>query len=250
MTQIARVYVGVQPRAAGDRVVKLDAAAAHRLATVRHARRGDRVVLFDGAGWQVGAHVERVERAGILVERDEEWHPGVSVDRAEVTWIQAVPKGDKLEDIVRAATELGVSTVVPVQTERSVPTRGPSLARGTRLRAVAIAAAEQCGRADVPTIAPFALLHEALASLPERVATRLVLWERADRPVSQALRAAPPGAVAVLSGPEGGFEAAEVELAGRHGFVAVSLGARILRAETVAPAVLGIIAALHGDLVT
>ena len=147
--------------------------------------------------------------------------------------IQGIGKGDKLDTVVRDATELGATRIVPAICERSVAR--PDAARAARWRRVAVEAARQCGRGDVPQIlAPLAFaeaLHEA------RGEAKICLDPRADRPLSAALSAAEGVVFAV--GPEGGLSDRELALAEEAGFARVSLGPWILRTETVCAAVLG-----------
>ena len=145
-------------------------------------------------------------------------------------------------------TELGVAAIRPVFTARSVPRAGGATVRPDRLRSAAISACEQCGRSVLPGLLPAATLDTALAEIPPGTTLRIVPWESGGAPIVRVLRAAAPGPCAVIVGPEGGLAADEIERAVAHGFVPVSLGARILRTETVAPALLGLLAALRGDL--
>ncbi len=230
----------------------LEGPEGHHLARVSRVRVGDPVVLFDGSGTECAAtvrdvHGDRVVLAlGVL-------RAGVCADTAGVVWIQGIPKGDKLDTIVRQATELGVRAVWPVYTTRSVPRpRGTrEEARKERLTRVAEEAARQCGRADVPTVALAQTLADALATLDgDPPGLRIVAWEGAVTPLTVALREQDPraGPCAVLAGPEGGLDVVEILALQHRGFLAVSLGPRILRAETVAPAMLGALGVLIGDL--
>jgi 16S rRNA (uracil1498-N3)-methyltransferase len=181
---------------------------------------------------------------------DEAPSEGVGADAVRAVWLQGVPKGDKLDDIVRQATELGVARVVPVFTRRSVPQArgGRSDGRRARLQRIAEEASRQCGRADVPSIeAPQPLA--ALCAAPAGRVVRLTAWEGATASLRAAIEASAEGLpFEVLAGPEGGFEAAEVEAAAAAGFAPVSLGPRILRAETTAAAFLSALSVLRGDL--
>lgn len=221
---------------------------AHHLRRVARVRDGERVVAFDGAGRERETVVEGAADDRVALRPTGEARDGVGPDAARVTWIQAIPKGDKLETIARQATELGVARIVPAFTERSVPQERPDRAEAhhARLLRVVEEAARQCGRADVPEV----LRPRALAAALDAAAAcalRLVAWERSDAPLA-ALAHPGDGGVAVLSGPEGGLSPAEVALAAGRGFVAVSLGPRVLRAETVAPALLGALSARWGDI--
>lgn len=223
----------------------------HHLARVTRVRAGDRVTAFDGLGRERHAEVTAVGRGSVQLSWLGPALAGVAADAARVRWIQGIPKGDKMDLIVRQATELGVAAIVPVFTARSVPREQPErwAPRRERWERIAEEASRQSGRADVPTVE----LPQPLSALwrvapTDRVA-RLVAWEGAVAPLRAAVDGA--GTVAsfeVLAGPEGGFEPAEVEVARNAGFVPVSLGPRILRAETTAAALLSALSVLRGDL--
>lgn len=232
--------VGARIEVRGDR--------AHHLRRVARVRDGERVVAFDGTGREREATVAsaRDDRVELIPAGDV--RGGVVADRARVTWIQGVPKGDKLETIARQATELGVARIIPAFTERSVPVERPDRveAQHARLLRIVEEAARQCGRADLPEVLRPCALDAALDRAMD-LALRLVAWESAARPL-RTLDDPGDGGIAVLAGPEGGISEAEVARARARGFVAVSLGPRILRAETVAPALLGALSSRWGDI--
>jgi 16S rRNA (uracil1498-N3)-methyltransferase len=242
------VYVGdlgVQDETA----FRLPSEAGHHVARVMRARSGDTLDVFDARGREARAVIVSIHRDSVDVTVDAHgWRAGVGADPSRVTLLQGVPKGEKLEAIVRQATELGVAAIRPVFTARAIPRPGGATTRVDRLRAIAISACEQCQRAVPPAIEEAASLESAFATLDASIALRIVAWEDGGDPFLEAVGRAAPGACAVLVGPEGGFEPREIELARSHGFVAVTLGPRILRTETVAPAILAAISVVRGDL--
>src|SRR5207253_1210486 len=177
--------------------------------------------------------------------------------------VQSVPKGDKMEAIVRAATELGVVRVVPVTTERTIVTLEPSRwrERARRWQRVAKEAAKQCGRAVIPAVDVARPLAEFVA-LDEPADLRLCLWEAAGQgvgggearllgPTLPASRppTLPRGArVMLLIGPEGGLSRQEVESVRARGWAIVGVGPRILRSETAGPAITAVLQSRFGDL--
>jgi 16S rRNA (uracil1498-N3)-methyltransferase len=159
-----------------------------------------------------------------------------------VTLIQGIGKGDKLDAIVRDATELGATGVVPALCERSVAR--PEAARAARWRRIAVEAARQCGRGDVPAIAA-PLTFVAAVREADPAALRICLDPAAECPLGSVLqRVGAPTAVVFAVGPEGGFSAAEIAAAEAAGFTRVVLGRWVLRTETVCAAVLGALLAL------
>jgi 16S rRNA (uracil1498-N3)-methyltransferase len=245
-----RVRVEAASLAADAPSLTLTGDRGHHLARVTRVRVGDRVVAFDGDGWERAAEVESVARGGVVLAWTGPSHPGVGADRVRVRWVQALPKGDKMDLIVRQATELGVESIAPVFSARSIPKELADrwAPRRERWERIAEEASRQCGRAHVPRVeAPLGLAMAV--ALPSRGALRLTAWEGATASLRGAVAAGAEGcAFEVLAGPEGGLDVAEVQAALASGFVPVSLGPRILRAETTAAAFLAAISALRGDL--
>jgi 16S rRNA (uracil1498-N3)-methyltransferase len=242
-------------RLKGARLV-LDGADHKYVARVLRARPGDALVLFDGVGAEVDAEVVRVgTRDAELALGARRAAPEATAPVA-ITLLVAVPRGARMELVVQKATELGVARIVPVVSGRSVARPEPGGARGGRWEKIAREAARQCGRADVPLVDEPTPLPDAVAAadLPE---LRLATWE-ATRGTSlraalaAAFGAAPPAerprGVALLVGPEGGLAADEIAAAEAHGFVAVTLGPRILRVETAAIAAVALAQAAAGGL--
>lgn len=226
------------PLAAGT--TTLSGEAAHYLVRVLRLGAGERVVVFDPEA-RLEADAEIVEvharRAVLAVGAPR---PAPAPRRRSVTLVQGAAKGDKLDAIVRDATELGAARVVVAVTERSVAR--PPDERAARWRRIAVEAARQCGRGDVPSIEgplPFAAALARLDGAPGAC-----FDPRGDTAFAQVVRAAGPGALTLVVGPEGGLTDAEVEAAVAAGLTRASLGSLTLRTETVAAAALGAVLAL------
>lgn len=223
----------------------------------RHMRRvlrlvpGDLVLAVDGRGRDYTVRLEALgETASGTVL-------AVTPDRAEsrlaVTLVQSVPKGDRMELIVRTATELGVARVLPALAERTVVRLDPARwrDRARRWQRVAREAAKQCGRAVIPEVAAPRRLAEWLDATTE-ADLKLCLWEGAASPLAHllgGLRKRPATAI-VLVGPEGGLARQEVDHARARGWTIARLGPRILRTETAGPAIVTILQDRFGDLTT
>jgi 16S rRNA (uracil1498-N3)-methyltransferase len=214
----------------------IDGPEHHHIARVLRARPGDAITLFDGAGGEVEARVVRVGRDETELAADAAAGPATVGAEAgagagtPVVLLTAVPRGGRMDFLVQKCSELGVSRIAPVITERSVVRPEPG--RRARWEKIAREAARQCGRADVPMVSAPAPLATALAEpdLPER---RLILsTDGAGQPLRALL--AGPAPTALLIGPEGGFTAGEIDAARAAHFLPVSLGRRILRVETAA----------------
>jgi 16S rRNA (uracil1498-N3)-methyltransferase len=218
--------------------IELDGAPAHYLANVLRLKEGAELLLFDGQSgeWLAKIVMARKGRLKVSVEcrsREPERIPDV--------WLAFAPvKRAQTDWLVEKATELGAARLLPVMTRRTIAER----VKLERLQAIAIEAAEQCGRTVLPEIGePVALAQLLQQRDPER---RLYFAdEGGGEPAAEAFK---PGPALILTGPEGGFtneERAAIRAAAHS--VAISLGPRILRAETAALASLSAYMALAGD---
>lgn len=218
-------------------------AERHYLLDVLRLRPGDALEVFDGKG---GSYPAKVLEDGALALGERSAEAAAS---APLVLAQGLAKGEKMDLVVEKATELGATEIAPIATERSIVRLDPKRAeeRVERWRRIAAAAARQCGRADVPTVRPVGTLAQLLDQAAERGETCLMLYEReTELRLSRALLET-EGPVVLITGPEGGFSEAEVELARSHGARTVSLGSRVLRTETVALAALAVAQMLRGE---
>ena len=216
-----------------DREATLSLDESHHLTRVLRLRVGDEVTIFDGRGHQFAARVTQAAKTATLTILHA--IPAPPPPPVPIVLVQAVLKGDKMDDVIRDATMVGVATIVPIVTERSLVsvsalTKGRAVNRWTR---VAIASAKQCGRADLPAIQP-PIGFDAWLATPFG-GRRLMFAEPASEPRPRTLRAALAGskraAIACIVGPEGGWAVAEREKARAAGCIAVTLGSMTLRAD-------------------
>ena len=216
----------------------------------RHAVRvlrlppGAPLVLFDGRGGEYPAHIERIERDRVYAELGA-WQDIERESSLAVTLVQALQAGDKMDFTIQKAVELGVRDIVPVESRRSVLRLSGERAakRVAHWQGVVASACEQCGRNQVPLVAPLEKLENWLAR-PAGGALRLMLAPDAG----QTLADIPPvGEVQLLIGAEGGLDPQEMIAAQQAGFQAVRLGPRVLRTETAGLAALAALQALWGD---
>jgi len=226
--------------------LELDRGQAHYVGRVLRKRVGDRLTLFDGSGREFPAEItafakdRAVLEVGDARERDCE-------SPLEICLLQSVSKGERMDFAIQKATELGVTGIQPVTSERTVVRLDGERAgrRTEHWQRIAASACEQCGRNRVPRIYDTLPLGELLAG-PSSAALRVVLAPGAETGLG---KLPPPGAggIEVLVGPEGGFSGAEIDDAVRSGFVACHVGPRVLRAETAGPAALAAMQAMWGD---
>jgi 16S rRNA (uracil1498-N3)-methyltransferase len=224
----------------------LDEGEAHYLGHVLRLKPGDRLVVFNGNGTEREASVNSLQRRGAMLTLAAVRTP-LPESSLDLTLIQALAKSDAMDLIVQKATELGVRTLVPVYTEHSVVKLDTerSERRIDHWRKIARSACEQCGRHTPPRIEPAAPLATALEALPAAPRKRLALDPSAERCLEGA---APAGGLIVAVGPEGGFGATDWRRLDAAEFGRVTLGPRVLRAETAALAVCAIAQARWGDL--
>jgi 16S rRNA (uracil1498-N3)-methyltransferase len=239
-----RLYVPAE-RLVGERVTITGPEHRH-LGRVLRARPGDRVTLFDGAGGEVEARVDRVGRDETELElgaRRTSIAAGVPI-----TLLTAIPRGALMDFLVQKTAELGVGRLIPIVTERSVARPDAEAGRRARWEKIAREAARQCGRADVPEIAAPTPLAAALAA-PDLPPRRLALFEgERGRSLRAELVETAPAPTALLVGPEGGFAPAEMAAAHAAGFVPVGLGRLILRVETAAIVAVALVGDAAGAL--
>jgi 16S rRNA (uracil1498-N3)-methyltransferase len=241
--RLTRVYVN--EALTSDSIVELPPDTASHLSKVLRARIGDEIILFNGDGREFVGAIESVRGSHVSAAVGR----STTVDRESpfaVTLVQCVPRGDRMDFIVQKATELGVTRVVPVLSQRSVVRLDAAQAesKAAHWRAVAVNACEQCGRNRVPIVeAPSPLVDYLGNSTP--ASARLVLEPEAE-PGAVALD--PIASVEIAVGPEGGFAADELDAFRIAGFARVRLGPRILRTETAAIVALTWLQTRFGDM--
>ena len=224
------------PLHTGD-VLSLPPSAARHVQVLR-LQPGDGITLFNGQGGEFAAAVMRMGRSEVEVQIGA--HNATERESAcAVHLLAGITANERMDWLVEKATELGAASLTPLTAERSVlKLKGERAEKKlAHWQGVAVAAAEQCGRNRVTRIDEAQTLAAWLAQHPAGTGVRLVL---SLSPGTQPLRTAVQGHtdVTLLSGPEGGLTAAEETLALAAGFVPVTLGPRVLRAETAPLAVL------------
>lgn len=235
-----RLYVDVD--LAAGAIVACLAPQAHYLRHVLRIPDGADVRIFNGQDGEWRARARHDGRRGLILEAIAQTRP--QADGPDIAFYFAPLKRSRLDYVVQKATELGVARIAPVITERTVSER----LNLDRLDANIIEAAEQCGVLRLPDLDDPASLTSVLDAWPAD--RSLVFCDEAASLASpiEALAAIPRGPLAVLIGPEGGFtEAERARLLGMANVTAISLGPRIMRADTAAVAALALVNAVAGD---
>jgi len=211
------------------------------IATVLRMKTGDHLLLCDGRGTEYTVRISNINKSAIktniLGQTTRE------IRYPLITLGQGLPKSDKMDWIVQKATELGTASIVTLITERTIVKVKDEEKRLIRWRRICREAAMQSNRADIPRVEGIQTFGDYVRTLDPGPGTLLLLpWEEGTKPIKDVLRERPGVKnIVVLIGPEGGFSTAEAALAQEKGFRAVSLGPNILRAETAAVVVLGMI---------
>jgi 16S rRNA (uracil1498-N3)-methyltransferase len=217
--------------------------SAHYLARVLRVTAGQPLVLFNGDGHDYAAEVIRSGKNDLHIKVLSRL-PSRTESFLQITLVQAISRGERMDLTLQKCTELGVAAFQPLVTERvEVRIRPDKLPkRMEHWRQVVVSACEQSGRSVIPAVNEPILLHEWLGQ--SGADQRLVLDPEAKTPLPQCKL---EHEVEILIGPEGGFSDTELAQIKRSGVVAVSLGPRVLRTETAGPAAVSVLQALFGD---
>lgn len=221
-----------------DAAPLIDGAAAHYLLGVMRMKAGDPVLLFDNRSGEWLAIIADTAKRSLTMRIERQMR---AIEKVPDLWLCFAPvKKARLDWIIEKATELGVARLQPVITERTIVER----VKQERIEAQIIEACEQCGRTALPTLAEPVKLPQLLKDWP---ADRALLFadEAGGAPLANI---AAPAPAAILTGPEGGFTTRERDMLVAHAAVRrITLGPRILRAETAAIAAVSLWMAQHGD---
>jgi len=237
----------------GEIVETTETSLIHYLRDVLRLRPGDTVVFLDNAGWEYETVLHEVEAkrvTGQVQQRQLCSHE----PRTKITLYQSMLKGSRFEWALKKATEVGVSAFVPVLSERCIVQDATQMSQHKleRWERIIQAAAEQSRRGRMPPLLPTMLFAAACEQVQRTSTLALIPWEEGEIPLQQALEEAGreqrPFNVALFVGPEGGFAPAEVDWARDYGLLPVSLGPRILRAETAGVVAAAIILYQYGDM--
>jgi 16S rRNA (uracil1498-N3)-methyltransferase len=221
--------------------VTISGPQAHQIAHVLRMRSGDSVIVLDNSGWEIETRLISVERHTV---RGEVQHRRLSASepRTKISLYQGVLRSKRFEFALQKGTELGVVEFVPLIAERCVISDLEAVEKKhDRWESIIQEAAEQSRRGRKPALRPAVMFAKACEMAKTSSGLSLIPWEEEGqvslrklltRSPSKSTKNWPPMTINLFVGPEGGFTADEVDLARRYGLVPVTLGARILRAET------------------
>ncbi|HVS21941.1 MAG TPA: 16S rRNA (uracil(1498)-N(3))-methyltransferase [Pyrinomonadaceae bacterium] len=252
-----RFYAPPTAFAPGEQTVVLSAEEARHARDVLRLHRGDEVYVFDGMEKEFRCAVREFVRDDAVFDVLEEVEPTRSESPLALALGIVLLKGEKFDLVIQKTVELGVTRVIPLDSERvdmRIRNSEDAHNRMTRWRRIAREAAKQSGRARVPEItAPLTLEFLLMSAAEEKEssteAIRLMFSERGGTSLAETTNNfEPPARVVALVGPEGGWTDTEIELAHAANWNIVTLGGRTLRAETAAIAIVALLQHRFGDL--
>lgn len=229
------------PLASGER--ELDGDLAHYIGRVLRLAPGAPVQLFDGSGQEWPGELLEAGKRSVRVRLDAP-QAGLPESPLRVHLGQVMSRGERMDWAIQKAVELGVSEITPLSSERcEVRLQGERAdKRQSHWQQIAISACEQCGRSQVPLVHAPQALDSWLDGLQTDL--KLVLHHRTEQSLASLDR---PASLALLIGPEGGLNAAEIARAEASGFKAARFGPRVLRTETAPVVALSVCQQLWGD---
>lgn len=217
---------------AADTIIIEGNDAGHIINSLRMSK-GEAVTVCDGCGTDYSCVVEKLSEASVYLKIYKRCK-NISEPSVFAVSYFSLPKGDKAETVIQKAVELGASKIVPFISERCISRPDEKGLRKKHERYIKISeeAAKQCGRGIIPYVSPVISFEEAVDDAIS-YDIPLILYEAESRcSIKQALSQKEFKSAAVMSGPEGGFSAEEIQYAAKAGLISVSLGKRILRCET------------------
>ncbi len=232
-----------------DRLI-LTGADVHHIRNVLRLGPGDSLTLVTPRGDEYSSVIRKAGQKAVEVEILEKVRVAKKDICLEIALAQGLPRSSKMDFVIQKATELGVASIHPFTSSRSVPRTNPARAQGrlARWRRIAMEACKQCGRTSVPRIHEILPLAEAIRAAGEED-RKIVLWEGAPAAWERVFEGSPPPRrFFVLVGPEGGLAEQEVKACQAAGFIPAGLGRRILRTETAALCFLAILQYQLGDM--
>jgi len=210
---------------------------------------GDSIIVFDDAGWEHEAVIRSLSAQAAEIDVLRSFQ-AERESPLQLTLAVGLTKGEKMDFVVEKATELGAQAIVPFVSAYTVPKLDQRKIekRGERWQKIALAAAKQCRRTRIPEIFPLVNFENMVQQTAGPL--NLLFWEKEAHQTLKQVHATDPDArsIFLVTGPEGGLSDQEADLAQQHGFKAIRLGRRILRAETAAVTAASLVQFLWGDL--
>ncbi len=233
------------PEAAAAGKLTIRDEKARYLSAVLRCKTGDMLTITVTDGVSYRARILSVSKKGVEIEVLDQVVFNTE-SPFQITLLQGLLKGEKMDLVVQKTTELGIGTIIPVITSRS---QVRDTKKTLRWRKIAEEASRQSGRTSITEIID-SVRFEALFTLhANRLKNGIIFWEEGGENLSDLLAGySGAGRAALFTGPEGGFTAGEISIAAEHGFTVATLGPRVLRAETAAITAVSVVQFELGDL--
>ncbi|MCX5679100.1 MAG: 16S rRNA (uracil(1498)-N(3))-methyltransferase [Candidatus Omnitrophica bacterium] len=214
-------------------VISVTGEEAHHIADVMRLKVKDEVITFDGTGKEYIGVIKEVGKKSIVIEVTGT-REAAKTRAPRITLIQAIPKREKIEYLIEKATELGVSAIVPIFTERTIPDwdLDKRASHVARWRKIAREASKQCGRLDIPNIPEIAQFSDVINDEKLSGLKLIAALQDDAEPIRRALKDFKGDHIYIAIGPEGDFTPDEVKDTIECGFKSVSLGLRVLKSDT------------------
>lgn len=233
------------PSAIGGDIVRLAADETKHLRDVLRLREGDAAAVFDGDGREFRCTISSIGRSETVLRVECEIVPESPESPLRLTLATSILKGDKSDLVVQKAAELGVIEIQPVLAARCDVRPSDREKRVVRWRRIAMEAVKQCGRARLMSVRPLLTFADFASEQVKRKGSVIMFSERDGSPFSSIKKA---DEITAIFGPEGGWDDSEIELGVANGFKLITLGGRIMRAETAAISLAAVLQHRFGDL--
>ena len=240
--RISRLFI--ETTLSPNALISLDEKASHYLNKVLRLKANAPLIVFNGNGNQYNATIEAIEKKTVTI-RTKDCDNINNESPLSIHLGIAISKGDRMDWVMQKATELGVTAITPLTSERTeVKLKGERLEKKLQhWRQIAISACEQCGRNRIPTINTLSIADDWINTVAAE--RKLVLHHRTEQAIDTTLNIA---SSALLIGPEGGLSEREINAAEQQGFEALRLGPRVLRTETAPLAAITLLQHSWGDM--
>ena len=237
---MSRFYVS--PENVKNNLIHVTGPEAHHIKDVMRLKKSDNVVVFDGTGKEYTGFIKDEGSKKVIVEIVKTKAP-IALAPAEITLAQAIPKKAKMDFIIEKATELGVSAIVPILTERTVVRLDgdKSKDRCLRWQRIATSAAKQCGRPDIPEVMNVKKFYFALDKISDYDVGLLACLSEGTEKMRDALSRFKSGKIILFIGPEGDFTPLEITMARNAKCRPITLGRLVLKSDTAAISALSIL---------
>lgn len=228
-----------------NQTVELENKASHHLLKVLRAKIGAQLILFNGDGYEYSAELAEIKSKNIAIASIYEKISLNNESPLNITLLQGISRGDRMETSIQKSIELGVNEIIPVLCSRSNYTikNERKLKKIEHWKQVIISACEQSGRSRLPRLSAIMTFSDAIKLYADNL--KIVLSTNATQPIKAF--ALTNKNICVCIGPEGGLTPEEITQATDNMYQEIKLGPRILRTETAGPAVVSALQALHGD---